>query len=64
MKDLARMFSATTTQEKAIGPKEKQREEQKPAQRVKLLVRKLSARESKDHRKEKDEEDQKPSKRI
>ncbi|XP_030609839.1 nascent polypeptide-associated complex subunit alpha, muscle-specific form-like isoform X3 [Archocentrus centrarchus] len=62
VKDLARMFSASATQEKAIGPKEKQREEQKPAQRVKLLVWKLSAREGKDHHTEKDEEDQKPSK--
>ncbi|XP_030609845.1 nascent polypeptide-associated complex subunit alpha, muscle-specific form-like isoform X8 [Archocentrus centrarchus] len=64
VKDLARMFSASATQEKAIGPKEKQREEQKPAQRVKLLVWKLSAREGKDHHTEKDEEDQKPSKQI
>ncbi|XP_031600258.1 nucleolar and coiled-body phosphoprotein 1-like isoform X6 [Oreochromis aureus] len=69
VKDLARMFSANTTQEKTIGLKEKRREEQKPANGVnhnqshlesrehnvvKLLIQKLSARETKDHQKEKD----------
>ncbi|XP_006809250.2 uncharacterized protein LOC102784330 [Neolamprologus brichardi] len=54
VKDLARMFSANTTQEKTIGLKEKRREEQKPANGVKLLIQKLSAGETKDHQKEKD----------
>ncbi|XP_031160150.1 uncharacterized protein LOC116053263 [Sander lucioperca] len=42
LKELARMFSVTTTQETAVRPKKKHREEQKLSQ-VKLLAQKLSA---------------------
>ncbi|KAF1380787.1 hypothetical protein PFLUV_G00167610 [Perca fluviatilis] len=42
LKELARMFSATTTQETAVRPKKEHRGEQKLSQ-VKLLAQKLSA---------------------
>ncbi|XP_051258368.1 triadin isoform X15 [Dicentrarchus labrax] len=47
VKDLAQMFSSTTTQETDVQPKRKHRAERRPSQ-VKLIARKLSAATAQD----------------
>ncbi|KAM9335529.1 uncharacterized protein ABDE67_020517 [Symphorus nematophorus] len=66
VKELAQMFSTTTTQKTAVQLKEKHREQQKLSQ-VKFIAQKLSAtaaKETVDHTKEKDKKDQNLQKNV